>query len=343
MAYVQKKEWLEHFKHCSIVGVTVRTKTLLAVVARRTPKEASEWWEPDVPTIPVSINLERPKENCCGGGEYTGVAWPSIATARHIGLPYHTLVSNRNSRGEVIPMGGGREWAEEFIFDFNLDKTVHAFSCKRLKSLGPVVYAVGVGRGVFCRVGVNQWQDMGKNLNAITRAEQDQADRQNGGEYVYIDDGFADIDQFTPTDMYAAGGAGDVWRFDGQQWIRVPFPSNEQLSTVCCAGDGYVYIGGEGCSLWRGREDTWEKVAPGGSSILWNDMRWFNGQLYCASDYNFRVWDGKELNAVTHKGERVPISGHMDAADGVLVVAGGEYVMRFDGQDWMTVVAPWLS
>lgn len=119
------------------------------------------------------------------------------------------------------------------------------------------------------------------------------------------------------------------------------FPTNVQLGTVTCAGDGNVYISGEGGSLWVGEKSTWKVIYHGGSSILWNDVLWFQDKLWLASDYRLRCWNGHELEAVAHDGASVPIYAHMDAYDGLLVVASPDYVMSFDGQIWRKLVSPY--
>ena len=119
------------------------------------------------------------------------------------------------------------------------------------------------------------------------------------------------------------------------------FPSNVQLGTVTCAGDGNVYISGEGGSLWVGQKSTWKSIYKGSSSILWNDALWFDNKLWLSSDYQFRIWNGKDLEPVTHNGKDVPMNGHMDAHDGLLAIASSEYVMTYDGTAWKTIVAPY--
>jgi hypothetical protein len=151
------------------------------------------------------------------------------------------------------------------------------------------------------------------------------------------------MDAFSESDMYAVGGHGDVWHYDGKRWTQMGFPSNVQLGTVTCAGDGNVYISGEGGSLWVGQKSTWKSVYKGSSSILWNDVLWFDDKLWLSSDYQFRIWNGKDLEPVMHEGKAVPMNGHMDAYDGLLAIASSEYVMTYDGKVWKTIVAPYLD
>lgn len=135
----------------------------------------------------------------------------------------------------------------------------------------------------------------------------------------------------------------NIWHFDGTNWKQLGFPTNAQLATVTCAPDGQVYVSGEGGSLWVGRNESWKKIYSGGSSILWNDAVWFDGKLFLASDYQLRVWNGKELCTVEDNGKAVSAYGHMDAYDGLLVVAGPEFVYSFDGTSWRLLVAPYLD
>jgi hypothetical protein len=158
-----------------------------------------------------------------------------------------------------------------------------------------------------------------------------------------LSQGFSDLDAFSESDMYAVGGNGDVWHYDGKKWTQMGFPSNVELGTVTCAGDGQVYISGEGGSLWVGQKSTWKSIYKGSSSILWNDVLWFEGKLWLASDYQFRIWNGKELEPVMHEGKPVPMNGHMDVHDGLLAIASSEYVMTYDGKNWKHIVAPYLD
>jgi len=157
-----------------------------------------------------------------------------------------------------------------------------------------------------------------------------------------LHEGFYDMDGFNETDMYAVGGHGDIWHYDGTIWMQEGFPSNMQLNTVTCAGDGYVYVSGQGGTLWRGRNSTWEHLYDGSYTIPWNDVLWFEDKLWLASDYMLRIWNGKELVPVAdNQGWELLFSGHMDAYDGLLVIADTNTVMAYQNGQWRTLVAPY--
>lgn len=58
------------------------------------------------------------------------------------------------------------------------------------------------------------------------------------------EEGFEDFDGWSESDTYAVGGYGDVWHFDGKGRRQIPFPTDKPLKSVCCGGDGQVYISG---------------------------------------------------------------------------------------------------
>ena len=198
----------------------------------------------------------------------------------------------------------------------------------RLVCINGYTYAVCFPRKIYKRIAVAKWELFG----SIPCPEKD------------LDmAGFNDMDAFSESDMYAVGGHGDVWHFNGSEWRQMGFPSNAKLATVTCAGDGNVYISGQGGTLWVGQQSTWKRIHKGTSTVNWNDVLWFEDRLWLASDYQFRVWNGKELEKVTHNGKTVPISGNMDAYDGVLAIASLDAVMTFDGDEWRIIVAPYTS
>ncbi|GGC13591.1 hypothetical protein GCM10011572_38740 [Pseudoduganella buxea] len=280
------------------------------------------WGDYHIPTRIYSLATDRPDGVKYGLEELDGMRYPSLGVSR---LPFPRpcgLLASRNRTGDVWPLGGGSGPFEHIAPDGETPAT------KRLKCINGFTYSVGVGRAVYKRVAIGKWITF---TNGIPKVEAD------------TNQGFSDIDAFSDEDMYAVGGHGDVWHYDGEKWTQLGFPNNVRLETVTCAGDGNVYISGEGGSLWVGNKSTWKRIHKGSSSILWNDVLWFQDKLWLASDYQFRQWNGKELVPVKHEGETVYITGHMDAHDGILVVASLDTVMQFDGDTWRVLVAPYPS
>jgi hypothetical protein len=320
---VPKALWQPMLQGFEIIGVAVRDKATLQLLAKKavSADEGSLLLDHQIATRIASVFLNDAPESSIEHQELEGMAYPKLGVSRAPFVRPGGLVASMNRDGDVWPLGGGNGPAEEIAAG-------QRPATQRLKCLWGYTYSIGLFRKVFKRVAVGKWE----RLDAIPAPVGDAA----------IDaSGFNDLDGFTESDLYAVGGHGDVWHFDGSAWRQMGFPTNEQLATVTCAGDGNVYITGEGGSLWVGQKSTWRLLEQRGSSVLCNDAVWFNGQLWMASDYQLRVWDGKAVVPPEHEGKPILASGHMDAYDGILAIADLWTVSTFDGQQWRKVVAPY--
>ena len=326
--FVPKNFWIKGLKGWFITDCSVRSHTIVYIVARQDidQEEASLMWDHDIHTRFYALYLHREPEKALGWQELDGFNKPCCGVAQ---VPLSQgLVVARNFCGDAWVMGGGDNGSMEHIHPDGWPLTA------RIKCINGYAYSVGCQRKIYKRVDIGKWV----RFADLPGGTQNVKDPGFG-----VDVGFEDMDAFSETDMYAVGGRGDVWHFDGEKWTQMGFPSNVALGTVTCAGDGCVYISGEGGSLWRGRESSWEMIYKGSSPILWNDVLWFEDKLWLASDYQFRILEGKKLAPVTHEGKTVPIYGHMDARDGLLVVAAPEVVMAYDGKEWRTLIAPYFD
>ncbi|WP_148661471.1 hypothetical protein [Roseateles chitosanitabidus] len=319
---LNRSAWEDVYQGFEITGVAVRDRETIQTLARKavTPDEGSHLMDHQIPTRVASIFLSDPEDDNVGFQELKGFAYPRLGVSRDPFSRPGAVVASANSDGDVWPFGGG---------DGPLEKIAVGQwpGVARLRCHGGFTYAVGTAREIHKRVAVGRWQKIA-GIEAPRNEEEMKAS------------GFHDIDCFSETDMYAVGGHGEVWYFNGREWRQMGFPTNERLATVTCASDGNVYITSEGGSLWVGQNSTWRLLEKGGSSVLWNDTRWFDGKLWLASDYQLRVWNGRELVVPEHDGKPILASGHMDAHDGLLVVADLWSVSTFDGQTWRKVVEP---
>lgn len=323
--FLDKEAWEDVFSGFDIIDAAIQDKNIVHLCAKKTMshEEASHLWDSDIETRIIALYLHLPVDENCGYEELSGMGYPVLGVSRHpFPIPLAMISSKMSKDGDIWPRGSGINGPLESIAPNAYPGT------SRLKCINGFTYSVGIGRKLYKRVGAGKWVPFNEGFPK---------------EECTTKMGFADIDAFSESDMYAVGGHGDVWHFNGTRWKQMGFPTNVQLGTVTCAGDGNVYISGEGGSLWVGEKSTWKQIYQGGSSILWNDILWFQDKLWLASDYQFRQLKGKALEEVVHEGEKVYMNGHMDAHDGLLVVAGSEMVRSFDGNAWRTLVAPYLD
>ncbi|MNF88094.1 hypothetical protein D3C84_705800 [compost metagenome] len=147
--------------------------------------------------------------------------------------------------------------------------------------------------------------------------------------------GFESLDGFSRSDVYAAGGKGDVWHFNGQQWRRIDFPSNLAIETVCCGGDGRVYISGYEGHTFVGRGDTWKKIRTREDiSLAFKDMVWYEDRVWCTNDYGVWWIVGDQLVKANIPAFAQISAGHLSARDGVLLLAGFYGAAYLENGQW---------
>jgi hypothetical protein len=197
----------------------------------------------------------------------------------------------------------------------------------QLARIGRRLYSVGGPRRMHRRLGAGRWED----LTAKLAPPRDADHPGRGLRYLW-----QDVAGFSEEDLYAVGGEGDVWHFDGQKWVPCSFPSNELLFNVCCGGDGTVYIGGHRGSLYAGRASKWKKLADGDHGAPWKDLAWFGGRLWCGGDAGLWELRGSRLARAEAPPEVQAAAGALDVApDGQwLLTAGPDGAALFDGTRW---------
>ncbi len=220
--------------------------------------------------------------------------------------------------------------------DIPIPGTNDMFSAiSRLVRVGTSVYAIGGGFRVYKRINHQIWQENSQSIPIPEGLTERKAE-------ALTTSFFEDMDGFSESDMYAVGGTGVVYHFDGDKWTSIAFPTNKLLYTVCCAGDGFVYIADFDGAVWKGRNEQWEKIIHGGMSMPFLDMGWFDGRLWCASDYGIWVLEeGKMVLAMYAKHKPVPpevavLSKRIDVSpDGtVMMVCGARGAAIYDGNEW---------
>lgn len=325
---LEEANWAQRLKGWLIVGCTLRKGGILGLALRKDipDDELARLWDSQVPTRVFSFNLNTGRN---GFYEFeTGMPFPKIGSSE---FPDNlTLCAARESTGPVFV--ASRDYAQmEVVRPDAMDRPRNTVAAMRLVRVQGKSYLVSMFRRLFRRDGPNQWTVVSEGIPALT-------DKDLGGKR---DFGFSDLHGLSEDNMYAVGGHGDVWRYDGTRWIQCDFPSNKQLDTVTVAPDGQVYISGQSGSLWVGREDTWTLLHSGGSSVPYNDSHWFNDRLWLISDYQFHVWEEGELRRPTHNGVKLVHAGYMDCLDGLMLIAGNNGTVHIsDGTDWKTVIRP---
>ncbi|MDQ1835551.1 WD40/YVTN/BNR-like repeat-containing protein, partial [Massilia scottii] len=178
----------------------------------------------------------------------------------------------------------------------------------RMKMIQGYAYVCGGNRSAGKRLDKGEWFSHSEAIPKLADSS---------------DAGFEDIAGFSENDLYAVGGKGDVWHYNGKTWQQVSFPTNIWTTTVCCGGDGNVYISCYEGLTFMGRDNRWKKIYDGGISLGFKDMVWHEGKVWCTNDNG--VWtieNGKLARASGLPSEIYVCSGSLSVNDGVMLMAG---------------------
>ncbi len=224
--------------------------------------------------------------------------------------------------GEVYVVGGGVNGFEEPI-----SKSLTFFS--NVKGIGGRAVAVGPRRTVFVRDAPNEWRQLAEGL----LPEDERTNLESSG--------FSDVDGFSDSDMYACGGLGDLWHFDGSRWTRVDVRTNDNLWRLCCARDGNVYVIAGRRSVLVGRNESWSIVRQDQTDEGLESIVDYQGRVIVSTQSAlFEVVDGVLQPA--QLGEMPPMRSRsfLAVGDGILLVAGSAEACSFDGIAWSVIIPP---
>jgi hypothetical protein len=226
--------------------------------------------------------------------------------------------------GEVYVVGGGVDAFEEPISS----KPFVFFS--NVKRIPPGrAFAVGPRRKVFVREGPDVW----RQLSAGLFPQGDQTDLDGSG--------FSDVDGFSESDLYACGGLGDLWHFDGSLWTQIDVPTNANLFRVCCASDGLAYVITGRREILVGRNQSWTVVTQDRTDQVLEDLVDFGGKVIISTQAAlFEMVDGTLQPAILGEIPPMRTYSHVAVGDGILVVAGSNEACSFDGVTWSVIIEP---
>jgi hypothetical protein len=146
------------------------------------------------------------------------------------------------------------------------------------------------------------------------------------------------IDGFSSEEIYAAGYAGALWRFDGKKWKRQELPTNVHLHSVRCAKDGKVYVAGRKGTLIVGRKDKWDIIVNQAlKDTLW-DLEWFEGKLYVSALSGVYELSNESIELVDFGNEKPKTFYHLSAGKGVMWSIGEKDIVSFDGEKWTRII-----
>ncbi len=286
----------------------------------------------------INIALDQPMERravYATGNHFKTTSIAASMTPREyvaVDLESHVYSSSNLRKGE--------EAAMDDLIDMSTVNGKVGIITKVVRAAGQI-YALGDYRKIYRRVGTEDWVELGNEGKGVPLPDDIATSAALSSDF-----GFSDMSAFSGDDMYAVGGKGDVWRFDGNTWHNCCMPSKAALKTVCCAGDGIVYITEMDGSVWAGRLDKWTLIAR--SDIAWGyqpvDSFWFNQRLYLGGPEGLWTIDPHSkrvvpLQDIEPGAPNATNSGRLDICpEGKFMLTAGPYGACInDGSGWSRI------
>lgn len=283
----------------------------------------------------LNISSNQPIEKRFAYAEGNSFSFSHIAVSRT--PPEYVAVDTKSAVYSSTSVRLGEESSIDELLDMSTYNGMTGIINKLVRVDGQI-YALGDYRKIYRRIGFEQWIELGMEGHGVPAPAYINDEDDSSMEF-----GFEDMSGFSVDDMYAVGGEGDVWRFDGMKWHQCPVPTNASLKTVCCAGNGVVYITEMNGSVWAGRTDTWQRIAdadisPGYAPV---DSFWFNDRLYLGGQegiWTIDITRGRvvRLQEIETDAPNVTNSGRLDiSVDGNFLLTAGPYgACIHDGTAW---------
>jgi hypothetical protein len=188
---------------------------------------------------------------------------------------------------------------------------------RAVREIGGQAYAVGLGGLAMKRSANGQWSSIGNGLP--------------------LDADLESMSGFSPGEMYAVGGRGQIWLYDSRSWRLVGSPTNAILTGVVCSPDGSVYCVGQRGVILKGRGDKWEEIGQTTSTgDLWG-AEWFQEKLWISTMTSAYTLGNGELEPAKFGDDRPDTMYHLSAADGQLWSIGRKDIMAYDGASWRRI------
>ncbi len=321
--FIHKEAWEATFRGFKIIDVAIRDRNFIYLGLLEVPSEGEETCDHDFRTrIAVIYRSEtEPSQRWSHRGlenfKYSRVGASLEPVAQG-------MIASKN--GDVYSMGSKHKGMEAVA------ERPAVVAVNKLRQIKKQCYAACMFRNAYRRTGVGTWQLIPTSGIPAEKSSTDQ--------------GFRDIDGFSHTDIYAVGGLDPVWHFDGSSWKSFKLPERdrrEELVAVCCAGDGSVYIASRANSIFRGRNQNWQKIVHGEhiyNNYAYEDLRWFHDCLWLCKDGRVERLENGKLVRAEIDGEKI-WAEHMDEGDGVIVFADSSSVKLYDGECLFDLVEPY--
>lgn len=187
-----------------------------------------------------------------------------------------------------------------------------------IRIIGDDIFACGMSRQVYHRIKGN-WKDIAGKIKSETKEAL----------------GFNSIDGISSNAVYAVGFKGEIWFYDGAEWIQLNSPVLSALHYIRATPDGRILIcGAEGTLL----EIKKNKVTVIPNEITTSNLYsicHFKGRIFVSSLTAIYEIDKNGLKTITTNLKGSLTFGHLEANEDIMYCVGAKHIFTTeDGNEW---------
>ena len=197
------------------------------------------------------------------------------------------------------------------------------------------VYTAEILRGVWKRKSENKWSLLSNGIPDLDYYGKD--------EELANAHGFNDIAGFSDNDLYACGGKGDLWHYDGNTWKQADLPTNDNLEHICCGDNGLVYITTSAGTIIYGKDDLWKVIKQDITNETFENIVWYQNKCLINTQYVlYEVVDGVFSKSSLNDG--IPNLASIIATKNNILLTTSRFtgiqndISYYDGKKWHKII-----
>ena len=258
--------------------------------------------------------------------------WQAVDLAIDGAAPITALVLGRDGQVGVLAEGGKQEE--------HVDRSRAVGPMRGIDRLSDSVYAYGMKREVYRRLGSGRWERYNKGMQ-MSLAKGGKIDisaaikqglKEMGGINSIVDAPNGQLQAF--------GMRGEIWLLNKDSWSKIESPTNMMLTEGTTQEDGSIIVCGHIGVILLGQLDRWSVVEYSGPAKLdFEAISRFRGKTYLADGHSLRILVKDSLELVDFGVTGViPCSSIVSGKGFLLSVAAKEIFVTSDGQRWQSLL-----
>ena len=141
--------------------------------------------------------------------------------------------------------------------------------------------------------------------------------------------------------IYAVGDEGEIYYYNGNQWLNASSPTNQHLNCVTLLSNGTIAAAGYSGLVVMGSHENWKVIRHDDYSDPWWGIEEFNGEIYLAGNRGLYKINKKQVIEPVKINVKGDFSFHrLHAKEGLLWSVGDNDILVFDGKNWQEFVHP---